>query len=142
LCRSTEHPRRREAGFTLIEVLVALAVVATALAAIGSLVAANVRGTRAIDQRLALIETGRAILTGLPGRERLAPGNSTGEIADHRWRVDVMPFAASFVDPRKPTPWVPQAVVVRVQSPGGQILRLDSVRLQRGQGTGKQGNAK
>jgi general secretion pathway protein I len=138
LCRSTSHARRRhEAGFTLLEVLVALAVVAVSLAAIGSLVATNIRGTRTIDQRLALVETTRAILTGLPDREQLVPGNSTGEIADHRWRLDVLPFAAPFVDPRRPTPWLPQAVVVRVQSPSGQILRLDTVRLHRGQGSRK-----
>jgi general secretion pathway protein I len=138
LCRSTSHARRRhEAGFTLLEVLVALAVVAVSLAAIGSLVATNIRGTRTIDQRLALVETTRAILTGLPDREQLVPGNSTGEIADHRWRLDVLPFAAPFVDPHRPTPWLPQAVVVRVQSPSGQILRLDTVRLHRGQGSRK-----
>ena len=42
--------RHGEAGFTLIEVLVALAVLAVALAAIGSLMATTVRGTRSIDR--------------------------------------------------------------------------------------------
>jgi len=118
-------------------VLVALAVVAVSLAAIGSLVANNIRATQAIDHRLALIETTRAILTGMPDREQLVLGNLSGEIADHRWRVDVQPFAANFVDPRRPTPWVPQTVVVRVQSPAGQVLRIDTVRLRRGQGSGR-----
>ena len=40
------------AGFTLIEVLVALAVVAASLAAIGSLVAVNMKNTRALEQRV------------------------------------------------------------------------------------------
>jgi general secretion pathway protein I len=129
--------RRGEAGFTLVEVLVALAVVAVSLTAIGSLVATNMRGTWALDRRLALVETTRAILTGLPAREELVPGSSSGEFADHRWRVDVVPFVADFIDPRRPTPWVPQAVVVRVQSPGGRVLRIDTVRLRRGQGSKK-----
>jgi general secretion pathway protein I len=129
--------RRSEAGFTLVEALVALAVVAVSLTAIGSLVATNMRGTWALDRRLALVETTRAILTGLPDREQLVAGNLSGEFADHRWRVDVVPFAADFIDPRRPTPWVPQAVVLRVQSPSGRVLRIDTVRLRRGQGSKK-----
>jgi general secretion pathway protein I len=129
--------RDTSAGFTLIEVLVALAVLAVSLAAIGSLVATNIRATRALDQRLALAATTRAILTGLPYREELAVSNSSGEIAGHRWRLDLLPFVADFVDPRRATPWVPQAVVLRVQSPTGQVLRLDTVRLRRSQGSAK-----
>ena len=73
--------RDTSAGFTLIEVLVALAVLAVSLTAIGSLVATNIRATRALDQRLALAATARAILTGLPDREEFAVSNSSGEIA-------------------------------------------------------------
>jgi general secretion pathway protein I len=127
----------KEAGFTLVEVLVTLAVVAVSLAAIGSLVAANIRATRDLDQRLALVETTRAILTGMPDREQLAPGKLSGEIADYRWRLDVLQFVANFIDPRQATPWVPQTVVLRVLSPGGQMLRIDTVRLRRGPGSSK-----
>ena len=51
MLRFTVSRRRAVAGFTLIEVLVALSVVAVALAAIGSLIATTVRGTRSIDRR-------------------------------------------------------------------------------------------
>ena len=129
--------RDTSAGFTLIEVLVALAVLAISLTAIGSLVATNIRATRALDQRLALVMTARAILTGLPDREELAVSNSSGEIAGHRWRLDLLPYVADFVDPRWVTPWMPQAIVLRVQSPTGQVLRVDTVRLRRGQGSTK-----
>lgn len=123
-----------ETGFTMIEALVALSVAAISLVAIGAVVAGSVRGTITVDQRVALIQTARAALTGLPDRDQLAPGDFRGEIGDHDWRVDVMPFAANFVDPSQPTPWVPEAVVVRVATPTGEILRLDTVRLRR-QGT-------
>jgi general secretion pathway protein I len=123
-------PRDPSAGFTLIEALVALAVLAVSLSAIGSLLATNIRATRALDQRLALAATTRAILAGLPDRTDFAVGNSAGEIAGHRWRLDVLPFVADLVDPRRATPWVPQAVVLRVQSPTGEVLRMDTVRLR------------
>jgi general secretion pathway protein I len=117
-------------GFTLIEVLVALAVVAITLSAIGSLVATTIRGARSVGGHLALTETARAILAGMPSRNELAPGNFSGEVAGHRWRVDVLPFYADFVDPEK-TNWIPQTVVVRVQSPNGPILQLNTVSLRR-----------
>jgi len=128
--RSNARRRRATAGFTLIEVLVALSVVAVALAAIGSLIAVTVRGARSIPSRVALIETARAVMTGLPDRDALSTGSFSGELAGHRWRVDVLPFFADFVDPRK-TDWIPQTVVVRVQSPSGPILQINTVRLRR-----------
>jgi general secretion pathway protein I len=132
LFRTTPRERRRaEAGFTLVEVLVAIGIIAVALAAIGSLVATNVRGTRSIDTHLTLVETGRAIMTGLPDRNELAPGSFSGAVGDHRWRADVVPFVAPNVDPRVVSPWVPQRVVVRVQSPAGLILQLETIRLRR-----------
>jgi len=123
--------RRATAGFTLIEVLVALAVVAVSLAAIGSLIAVTTRGARAVGLHLTLVETARAIITGLPDRDQLELGNFSGESAGHRWRVDVLPFNADFVDPQQPTIWIPQTIVVRVQSPAGKVLQLNTVRLRR-----------
>ena len=117
-------------GFTLIEVLVALSVVAVTLSAIGSLIAVTIRGARSVSGHLALVETARSIMTGLPDRGELGPGNFSGEAAGNRWRVDVLPFYADFVDPQK-TDWVPQTVVVRVQSPSGPILQINTVRLRR-----------
>jgi hypothetical protein len=57
-------------------------------------------------------------------------------MGEYNWRVDVMPFAAGFVDAGAPTPWVPQTVVVRVEAPSGEILRLDTVRLRRNERSG------
>jgi general secretion pathway protein I len=132
LSRSTAFERHgRVAGFTLIEVLVALMVVAITLAAIGSLTAATVRGTRSIEQHLILVETARAIEAGLPDRGDLAAGSLSGDTGGNRWRVDVLPFVANFVDPRLPTPWIPQTVVITVQTPGGPLLHIDTVRLRR-----------
>ena len=126
-----KRARQGERGFTLIEVLVALSVVAISLSAIGSLVAVTIRGARSVGSHLALLETARTIITGLPDRGQLAPGDFSGEAAGHRWRVDVLPFYADFIDPEK-TSWIPQTVVVRVQSPSGPILQVNTVRLRRG----------
>jgi general secretion pathway protein I len=131
LCRSSCERARRRAGFTLIEVVVALALVAVALTAIASLIATTIRATRSLDQHLSLAETARAIEAALPGRDDLKVGTSAGEMAGHRWRIDVQPFTARFVDPRLPSPWLPQTVVITVQAPGGPLLQMTTVRLQK-----------
>jgi general secretion pathway protein I len=131
LYRSSCKRGRADAGFTLIEVVVALALIAVALTAIASLIATTIRGTRSLDQHLSLAETARAIEAALPGREDLKAGSSSGEMAGYRWRIDVLPFAARFVDPRLPSPWWPQTVVITVQAPDGPMLQINTVRLQR-----------
>ena len=136
MSRSTAPSRAcsGDAGFTLIEVLIALSVVAVALAAIGSLIGASVRGTRALDFNVTAATTARAIATALPERDALKPGSHSGEAAGQRWRVDVRPMATPMVDPGLPTRWVPQTVVIRLQSPTGSILEINTVRLRRREG--------
>jgi general secretion pathway protein I len=131
LSRSTRFKRCRATdGFTLIEVMVALAVIAVVLTAIGSLIAASVRGARALDFHLTLVEIARSIETGLPDRAELKPGTQSGEVSGHRWRVDVRSLPAIEVESQKPTPWIPLSVVISVQSPGGAVLQINTVRLR------------
>jgi general secretion pathway protein I len=120
--------RRSRAGFTIIEALVALAVVAASLGAIGMVVATTARATRSLEQRVALLQTARAVATGLPPRGQLAPGRLGGEIGGHRWRIDVAPLAAGLAED---SPWIPQSVAMRVQSPSGAVLEVNTVRLRR-----------
>ncbi len=116
------------AGFTLIEVLVALAVVATSLAAIGTLIATSVRGARAVEQHVVLVERVRAIMAELPRRDELSVGEAAGEIAGHRWRISVLPYPTGLPD--RPT-WVPRAVVTTVRSPSGTVFQVHTIRLVR-----------
>jgi general secretion pathway protein I len=124
--------RRREScsGFTLIEALVALSVTAICLTAIGSLMAANIHAPLRIEQHLGLVEILRAVETGLPDREALAPGSLSGEMAGHQWAVEIQPFPDELADSPKPNPWMPQAVAIIAQSPSGSTLRIDTIRLR------------
>jgi general secretion pathway protein I len=124
-------PLRDTAGFTLIEALVALSIVAVALTSIGSLIASSARGARSIEGHLTRLETARAIMTALPARDQLVAGTLSGVIADHPWRVDVLPFDAQNIGPPAGTQWVPQSLVVTVQSPSGAAVTINTVRLQR-----------
>jgi general secretion pathway protein I len=119
------------AGFTLIEVLVALAILGMSLMSIGSLVAANVHGTRALAQHLSLVSVARALENGLPDPLQNEAGPMTGVLDGHPWRVDVVPFSASSITAPQSSPWLPQAVTITVSSPSSARFRLDTVRLRR-----------
>jgi general secretion pathway protein I len=118
------------AGFTLIEVLVALAIVAAVLSSIGAVIATSVKGTRSIDQRLALTGAAETLLAELPARNLLKPGRQSGELAGHRWRIDVSPMNTSVADDAPQNPrFLPLAVTLRLQAPDGPAIQLTTVRL-------------
>jgi general secretion pathway protein I len=129
LFRSTAAKRAGQNGFTLIEALIALAIVATALSAIGSVIATTVRGTHAIERHLSQLAAARAVSAALPDRDRLAPGSLSGELAGQHWRLDIAPFAAPTA--QRPSPWIAQTVVITVDAPTGGALQVATVRLQR-----------
>ena len=121
---------RRDAGFTIIEVLIALAIVTVSIVAIGSLMATNVRGVRSLEQHVALMQTARTVMTaGLPPRADLHPGTSSGQIDDYRWTVEVTPLGGDWAVPDADIPWAPELVRVRVKSPTGAVSDIRTVRL-------------
>jgi len=117
------------AGFTLIEALVALAIVAAVLSSIGAVIATTVKGTRSIDQRLALTGAAETLLASLPSRNLLRPGRQSGELAGHSWRIDIAPLNVAAQDVPKTSSFVPVAVNMRLQAPGGPAIQLTTVRL-------------
>lgn len=129
MSRVARPDRAQEAGFTLVEVLVALAVAAAVLAAVGSLAGSNARASRTLEQRVALMETARAVETGIPPRGALELGRRDGDISGQRWRMDVRPMPVKGVSGG--APWQARDVLIRVRSPLGQMVTLQTVRLVR-----------
>jgi general secretion pathway protein I len=118
------------AGFTLIEALVALAIVAAVLSSIGAVIATSVKGTRTIDQRLALTGAAETLLAELPARNLLKPGRQSGQLGGHRWRIDVSAMDTSLADDAPQNPrFVPLAVTMRLQEPDGPAIQFTTVRL-------------
>jgi general secretion pathway protein I len=121
---------RRDAGFTIIEVLIALAIVAVSLVAIGSVMSTNVRGVRSLEQHVALIQTARTVMTtGIPPRAELGPGTLSGQVDGYRWTIDVGPLGGESVAPGADVTWVPELVRIRVRSSSGAMSDLRTVRL-------------
>ena len=120
----------RDAGFTIIEVLIALAVVAVSIVAIGSVMSTNVRGVRLLEQHVTLMQTARTVMTaGIPPRAELGPGVLSGQLNDHRWQIEIGPLAGDWVVPNADVTWIPQLVKIHVQSPSGGAFDLRTVRL-------------
>ena len=129
---TTPPIERRDAGFTIIQVLVALAVVAVVIVAIGSLMATSVRGVRAFERHVALMqETRTAMAVAIPPRGELRPGQSSGQSDGYRWTVDVAPLGGNWVVPNSGAVWVPELVRIRVSSPSGATSDIRTVRLMK-----------
>lgn len=119
--------QRSVAGFSLIEALVALAIVAIALAAIGSLAAFNIRGTARLERQLALMATTRAILATVATRRANGTEFQSGELDGYRWQI-------RSPAPRQPAAqasWVPRTLMVVVRSPDGREFQLETISLRR-----------
>ncbi len=119
------------AGFTIIEVLVALALVAVVIISIGSLMATNMRSVRSFEQHVTLMQVARAVMTtSIPTRAELRPGTSSGRLDGYRWTVDVSPLGSEWAAANgAEVVWMPGLVRVRVMSPTGAVSDVRTVRL-------------
>src|SRR5580704_10219830 len=124
IARSDVRPPRSTAGFTLIEVLVAIAVLAVVLGAIGGVVGNTVRTIHSVDRRLPLLETAQSLIASLPARDALQPGTQSGTSGDFRWRIDAVLLDRNVPDDAKTAKWMPLAITVRVQGSEGPPVRL------------------
>jgi general secretion pathway protein I len=121
----------KTAGFTIIEVLVAIAVVAVVMGAIGAVVSSTTRGVRSLEQHVVLMETARSVAAGLRSREPLAENALSGQLYGNRWQIGVAPMMDGPILPDSRSTWMPQMVTIRVQSPSGAAIDIKTVRLQR-----------
>jgi general secretion pathway protein I len=113
----------------MIEVVVALALVSIVLAAIGSLVASNVRGSQQLQQHVALMQTARMIASALPHGGQPLSSDLAGRVAGYRWQMRISPFLDEGATVEG-SQFIPKRVELRVQSPSGAIVALETVRLQ------------
>jgi general secretion pathway protein I len=133
LSRATSPTNGRNAGFTIVEVLVALAVVAVSIVAIGSVMSTNVRGVRSLEQHVTMIQAVRAVMaTEISSHAKIGFGTWSGRTSDHQWRIDISPMGNERDASSKDIDWIPALVRVQVRSPSGAVTDLRTVRLVHG----------
>jgi prepilin-type N-terminal cleavage/methylation domain-containing protein len=125
------HSREHQAGFTLLETLVALAVSAMVIAAIARLTYAGQRTAIASERRVDAVETLRKVVAALPARSQLG-GALTGSLDGHAWRVEARAFSQAPALPAGALhiAWTPVLVHVAVRGPAGDLIGLDMIRLR------------
>lgn len=137
--------RSRQAGFTLLEVLVTLALLGAAMAALGSLASVGRRANRAEVERVELAQVARRVLAEMTARN--FADATTGAADGYAWRIEATRMAAppppdrgpapieSFGQPQQAKPpqpaWIPYRIVLRVTGPGGASTEIVTVRLAR-----------
>jgi prepilin-type N-terminal cleavage/methylation domain-containing protein len=118
------------AGFTLIEVLATLSVITVCLTSIGSLVAANSRSVRGLDEHLALASVVRTVESMIPDRWQGASGALSGAIDRYDWEIEFRPFASLDASSASSL-WIPERVTITVSDPSGGRLEVDTIKLRR-----------
>lgn len=119
-------------GFTLLEALVALAVTAAGLAAIGQLGFGALSAARRAGNRLDLVLDARAALAALPSRSGSHNGVTSGQFSRDRWRVTSRPFAGVASGGPNNSGWTPELQEINVSNGAGASITLYTVRLRRG----------
>ncbi|MGJ5048833.1 PulJ/GspJ family protein [Bradyrhizobium oligotrophicum] len=128
-----EIDRRSEAGFSLIEVLVALAIVSVSIIAIGAVVSRNAAIVRKLEQHVTLVTDMRlALATMLADRSRLQPGSIDQRSGSGSVVLQVRPLGGDWNEPVGQTGWIPEAVTLRVKTGSGAVADVQTVRLARG----------
>jgi prepilin-type N-terminal cleavage/methylation domain-containing protein len=119
------------AGFTLLEVLVALAACGAIIAAIAPAFSANARNARLAESRIALAAAERSLLDILPARDKLTDGVARGVINGVDWRMRVTSLPHEVEEGQAPVPWIAYSIVVDFSTRDGMTSRIETVRLGR-----------
>jgi general secretion pathway protein I len=128
-------PGRRQQGFTLLEVIVAFALLALALSLLlGSLSGASRQVRESADGSRATLHA-QSLLAQLGAGDVLQPGRQEGSFEGdrYRWQLEVTPFADPLAARAQVDPGAPQLLDVRLTMRWGdeprQALQWRTLRL-------------
>ncbi|MCI0430487.1 MAG: prepilin-type N-terminal cleavage/methylation domain-containing protein [Rhodospirillales bacterium] len=122
--------RKCRRGFTLIEIVVALAILAVALGALFQAFSGGLRATAVADRRAAAVMLAQSLLDRIGQDIPLAAGEQAGESGDGlHWSITVVPSPLIAPERRADSPVIPFDVEVSVAADGGRTVTLTSLRL-------------
>ena len=114
-------------GFTLVETLIALAIIAGALAATLQVVVSQIRATRMIDERRMAMLVAQSQLAAIAAAADSGQFETRGRTSGVAWRAAIAPYPTRFARPR-----IESVTVSAGTGPDGRPLAvLRSLRLAR-----------
>jgi len=130
LARGRRRRRRRRAGgFTLLEVLIAFAILALALAALMQTFGSGMRGVAASERHLMAALVARSLLERVGHDIPLEPGEVSGEDGAFAWTVSMRRARRADRRGNDQLVIVPYDVTVTVAWSGSRGVTLESYRL-------------
>jgi general secretion pathway protein I len=129
--------RRRQSGFTLIEIIVSLAILAVALGTLFQAFSTGLRATTVTDRQAAATLLAQSLLDRIGQDIPLAAGERAGVSADGlRWSITVGPSPLIAPERRADSAVIPFDVNVSVAAERGAPVILNTLRLAPAGGEG------
>jgi type II secretory pathway pseudopilin PulG len=119
----------KRGGFTLLEALVALALILAFSAALGPYLFQARQIMTNAERRVAAQVLLRTLLEAPFDRAQLVRASREGETGGLHWRIATEPVAIDTGPPRDPPSWQAVRVVATVSSGAGQVISAETVRL-------------
>lgn len=114
-------------GFSLVETLIALAIIAGALAATLQVVVSQARATRTVDDRRIAMLVAQSQLAAIAAAADTGQFETRGRTSGIDWRVQIAPYPTRFARPK-----IESITVSAGAGPNGKPLAvLHSLRLAR-----------
>lgn len=124
------------AGFTMIEVLVAFTVLATLTLAVQRGLSTSIEATAKSEARLGAELVARTLITAPLGNSPSGLEPQSGSIDGFQWRLRFekveLPVAAVNVNDGQPPRWFPVRLLIGVSAPDGTEVEIEAIRLVRG----------
>ena len=112
-------------GFTLVETLIALAIIAAALAATLRVVVSQARATRSVDDRRMAMLVAQSQMSAIAAAAGSGQFDTRGRTSGVDWHVAIAPYQTAY-----PSPKVEQITVAAgVGTAGKPLITLHSLRL-------------
>ena len=127
--RSHRDTGKRQAGFTLLEALVALALVLAFAATLGPHLSQARRIMDHAEGRVAAQVLLRSLLDAPFDRSRLAKASRKGEANGLRWSVIAEPVVAAAPGAPERQKWLPYRITASVAWSSDQVMTAETIRL-------------
>jgi len=120
---------RRGEGFTLLEALVAIVVLALSLSVLMPSHNAGVRGLAAIDTHLQARLLAQSIMAEWANQRAVKPGTTHGQFETLSWTLSIAPLEVALAGRPRAGEWTLYKLVLLVSWPSGGQIELDTVRM-------------